>query len=81
MDDDTDDFSEVLSSQYGVMESQMGQDGYKAFVEAQIANGVGIKAYADKNASIAGLIRVITGLCVLLTIPVIVLLWKVALQW
>jgi hypothetical protein len=77
--DDDDQFEQVVNSQYGQMESVMGQDGYKAFVEARTAEGAGIKAYADRNAAIAQFIR-ITGLIVfIMAIPVVVWLWKWAL--
>ena len=77
---DDDEFQAVLGPQYGAMESQMGQDGYKAFVEAQLANGAGIKAYADRNAAVAQAIRIACIIAFAMSIPVIVWLWKWALQ-
>lgn len=77
--DDDDQFEQVVGSQYGQMESVMGQDGYKAFVEARTAEGAGIKAYADRNAAVAQSIRILSFIAFVMAIPVVVWLWRWAL--
>ena len=77
---DNDDFEHVVGGQYGQMESVMGQDGYKAFVEARNAEGDGIKAFAAKNVAITAAIRVFTFIGFMVAIPVIVWLWRWALS-
>lgn len=77
---DEDEFQKVVNNQFGQMESVMGQDGYKAFVEARNAEGDGIKAFAAKNVAITSAIRVFTLIGFMVAIPVIVWLWRWALS-
>lgn len=80
-DDDVDSqFQNVIGSQYGQMESVMGADGYKAFVEAREAEGDGLKAYAARHKAVADAIRIFTLVFFLAAIPGIVWLWKAALS-
>lgn len=72
---------EAVVGQYGQMESVMGADGYKAFVDARQAERDGIKAHGDKITAVAQMVRVITLVGFLAAIPLIVLLWKVAIEW
>lgn len=80
-DDDVDSqFQSVIGAQYGQMESVMGADGYKAFVEAREAEGDGLKAYAARHKAVADAIRILTLIAFLAAIPAIVWLWKAALS-
>ena len=79
-DDVTQQFNSVIGSQYGQMESVMGADGYKAFVEAREAEGDGLKAYAARHKAVADAIRIFTLVFFAASIPVIFWLWKVALS-
>jgi len=78
--EDEDQFEQVLGGQYGQMESAMGTDGYRSFVEARNAEAAGFKAFAGRHSAVADAIRVGTLVFALAMIPVIVFLWKWAIN-
>jgi hypothetical protein len=74
-------FIEQLSSSYGQMESVLGADGYKVFIEDHKADQSRMIAFADRQKALAGTIRILGLTSFLLAIPVIVFLWKWALSY
>ena len=80
MDDHDESFEHVVGSQYGQMEAAMGADGYAAFVKARDAEGITMKAHAEKINAQTSAIRIGTLMFVLACIPTFVWLWKWALD-
>lgn len=78
-DDFQNRFVEQLSSSYGQMESVLGTDGYKVFIEDHRADQDRVHAYAERQRAIASSIRVIAGIGFLFSLPVMIYLWKWAL--
>lgn len=76
-----DRFIEQLSSSYGQMESVLGTDGYKVFIEDHKADQDRLRAFSDKQRAIAGVIRVATLVGFIVSIPIVVFLWKWALSY
>jgi hypothetical protein len=74
-------FMEQLSSSYGQMESVLGADGYKVFIEDHKADQARVLAFADRYKAIAATIRILGFVSFLVAIPVVVFLWKWALSY
>lgn len=80
-DDYQERFMQQLSSSYGQMESVLGADGYKVFIEDHKADQDRMKAAADRYRAISGTIRIMGLVGFLASIPVMVVLWKWALSY
>jgi hypothetical protein len=78
MDEDEDQFKAVVS-QYGQMESQMGAEGYAAFVKTQESMRYAAMAHAERVQASTSAIRVATAMFILAMIPTLVWLWRWAL--
>lgn len=80
---DEQDFQEQymrqMSNSYGQMETVLGADGYKVFIEDHRVEQQRMLAYADRQKAVAATIRIGTLLGILMAMPVIVYLWKWAL--
>lgn len=73
-------FMRQLSSSYGQMETVLGADGYKVFMEDHCADQERTRADADRRKATAAAIRVISFMVFMASIPVVVFLWKWALS-
>lgn len=74
------EFVRQLSSSYGQMETVLGADGYRVFMEDHRADQERTRADADRRKAIAASIRVLAFMAFMASIPVIVFLWKWALS-
>lgn len=79
-EDYEDRFIEQLSSSYGQMESVLGADGYQVFIEDHKADQERMKAAADRHKATAALYRIAGLVGFLMSIPVMVFLWRWALS-
>jgi hypothetical protein len=80
MNDDEREQYEAVISQYGAMESQMGADGYAAFIKAQESMRFAALAHAERVQASTSFIRIGTLMFVLTMMPTLVWLWKWAVQ-
>lgn len=74
-------FMQQLSSSYGQMETVLGADGYKVFIEDHKADQDRMRAAADRYRAVSGTIRIMGLVGFLASIPVMVFLWKWALSY
>jgi len=74
-------FMKQLSSSYGQMESVLGTDGYKVFIEDHKADQDRMRAWSDRYRAVSGTIRILGLVGFLVSIPVMVFLWKWALSY
>ncbi len=74
-------FMEQLSSSYGRVETMLGADGYKIYLDSHKADVQRSVAYTDRQASITSAIKIASLLGTLIFIPVIVFLWKWAISY
>lgn len=80
-DDYQEKFLQQLSSSYGQMESVLGADGYKVFIEDHKADQDRMRAAADRYRAVSGAIRIAGLVGFLVSIPLMVVLWKWALSY
>lgn len=80
MDEDEQAKYEAVIAQYGQMESQMGTEGYAAFLKTQESMRFAAMAHAERVQATTAAIRVSILVLFLASIPVIVWLWKAALD-
>jgi hypothetical protein len=74
-------FMEQLSSSYGQVETMLGTEGYKIYLESHKADKQRMMAYTDRQRSITSAIHIGSFLGILVFIPVIVFLWKWAINY
>lgn len=73
-------FLDQLSNSYGQMESVLGADGYKAFLEGHKADQQRSISWAFKQRAIGNAISALSLIAFLASIPVNVWLWKWAIN-
>lgn len=73
-------FVEQLSGSYGQMESVLGADGYKVFIDDHKADQQRSIAWAARQKSIANAINILTFFAMMAGIPTVVWLWRWALS-
>lgn len=74
-------FMEQLSSSYGQVETMLGADGYKIYLDSHKADVQRSISYTDRQKAITSAIHIVSFLGILTFIPVIVFLWKWAISY
>lgn len=80
-DEGRDEFVQTVLEQFSTMEAQMGQEGYQAHVSLVAANVDHIAAKSTLTRAWGGVLVVVSFAAILAFIPLLVMLWKVALRW
>ena len=80
MDEDEQAKYEAVIAQYGQMEASMGTEGYAAFLKTQESMRFAAMAHAERVQATTAAIRVSIITLFAMSIPVILWLWKWALN-
>jgi hypothetical protein len=80
MDDDEQGKYEAVIAQYGQMEANMGTEGYTAFLKTQESMRFAAMAHAERVQATTVALRIGTLMFFLASIPVLVWLWRWALD-